>query len=77
MSLLAFGLAALLSGGNMHALKVTNGSRPFAGDRALLATVSAHAGSTRRRAIVAFRLDRAARVRLDVVRTDTIRIGRP
>ena len=35
MSVVAFGLAALLAGGgNLHGLAVTNGSRPFAGDDA-------------------------------------------
>jgi hypothetical protein len=76
MSFLAFGLAALLSGGNMHAVKVTNGSRPFAGDNRLLTTVSPNGDGFRDRAIVSFRLDRAATVRLDVLRTDTLHPGR-
>jgi hypothetical protein len=76
MSLLAFGLAALLSGGNVHGLRVTNGSRPFAGDNRLLTTVSPNGDGFRDRAIVSFRLDRAARVRLDVLRTDTLHPGR-
>ena len=76
MSFLAFGLAALLSGGNMHGLKVTNGSRPFAGDNRLLTTVSPNGDGFRDRAIVSFRLDRAAKVRLDVLRTDTLHPGR-
>ena len=58
MSFLAFGLAALLSGGNLHALKVTNGSRPFAGDNRLLTTVSPNGDGFRDKAIVSFRLDR-------------------
>jgi hypothetical protein len=61
----------------LREVRVEVDGEPFAGDRALLATVSTHRRSKRRRAIVAFRLDRPARVRLDVVRTDTIRIGRP
>lgn len=76
MSFLAFGLAALLSGGNMHALKVTNGSRPFAGDNRLLTTVSPNGDGFRDRAIVSFRLDRPVEVRLDVLRTDTLHPGR-
>jgi hypothetical protein len=56
---------------------VTNGSRPFAGDRRLLATVNPHARELRARAVVSFRLDRPATVRMMVLRTDTIRIGRP
>ena len=76
MSFLAFGLAALLSGGNLHALKVTNGSRPFAGDNRLLTTVSPNGDGFRDKAIVSFRLDRAAKVRLDVLRTDTLHPGR-
>ena len=76
MSFLAFGLAAILSGGNMHALKVTNGSGPFAGDNRLLTTVSPNGDGFRDRAIVSFRLDRPAKVRLDVLRTDTLHPGR-
>jgi hypothetical protein len=76
MSFVAFGLAALLSGGNLHGLKVTNDSRPFAGDNRLLTTVSPNADGFRDRAIVSFRLDRAAKVRLDALRTDTLHPGR-
>src|SRR5262245_37664711 len=76
MSFVAFGLAALLAGGNMHGLKVTNGSHPFAGDNRLLTTVSPNGDGFRDRAIVSFRLDRAAKVRLDVLRTDTLHPGR-
>jgi hypothetical protein len=47
--------------------------RPFAGDRRLLATVSPR----RREARVSFRLPRPATVRMEAVRTDTIRAGRP
>ena len=50
---------------------------PFAGDRRLLATVSPNGDGVRDRAVVRFRLRRAATVRLDVVRTDTLRPGRP
>lgn len=74
-------LAAVLAGPRaarsapaLRDLEVTNGSRPFAGDGPLLATVTPRRG---RRAIVSFRLDRPALVRMEAVRTDTIRIGRP
>ncbi len=55
----------------------SNGSRPFAGDRRLLTTVNPHARELRARAVVSFRLDRPATVRMTAMRTDTIRIGRP
>ena len=58
-------------------LAVTNGSSPFAGDHRLLTTVSPNGDGFRDRAIVRFRLTAPARVRMDAVRTDTIRIGRP
>jgi N,N-dimethylformamidase beta subunit-like, C-terminal len=58
-------------------LAVTNGSSQFAGDHRLLTTVSPNGDGFRDRAIVRFRLGRAASVRMDAVRTDTIRIGRP
>jgi hypothetical protein len=54
-------------------LRVGNGSTPFAGDRALLTTISPNGDGFRDRAIVSFRLDAAARVRLDVVRTDSVK----
>jgi hypothetical protein len=73
----ALGLVvALLTGGNLHDLRVSNGSRPFAGDGRLLTTVSPNGDGFRNRAIVSFRLDRAAKVQLDVLRTDTLRPGR-
>jgi len=50
---------------------------PFAGDRRLLATISPNGDGMRDRAVVRFRLGRAATVRLDVIRTDTLRPGRP
>jgi hypothetical protein len=56
---------------------VSNGGTPFAGDRALLATVSPNGDGFRDRAIVSFRLDRPARVVMEAVQTDTIRAGRP
>src|SRR5712691_10052105 len=58
-------------------LRVSNGDTPFAGDRALLTTVSPNGDGFRDRAIVGFRLDRPARVVMQAVRTDTIRAGRP
>ena len=58
-------------------VQVSNGDTPFAGDHALLTTVSPNGDGFRDRAIVRFRLDRAARVRMEAVRTDTIRPGRP
>jgi len=61
----------------LHGLRVGNGSTPFAGDRTLLTTVSPNGDGFRDAAIISFRLDRAATVRMEVVRTDTIRIGRP
>jgi hypothetical protein len=77
MSALAFGLAALLAGsGGLHDLRVTNGSRPFAGDNRLLTTVSPNGDGFRDRAIVGFRLRRSATVRMDVLRTDTLHPGR-
>jgi hypothetical protein len=67
---------ALLSGGGLHGLHVSNGSRPYAGDGRLLTTVSPNGDGFRDRAIVAFRLERAATVRLEVLRTDTLHPGR-
>jgi hypothetical protein len=72
---LALALAAGASPA-LHDLQVTNGSRPFAGDNRLLTTVSPNEDGFRDRAIVAFRLDRSATVRLDVLRTDTLHPGR-
>jgi hypothetical protein len=58
-------------------VRVSNGDTPYAGDHRLLATVSPNGDGFRERAVVRFRLDRAARVRMEAVRTDTIRPGRP
>ncbi|MEX2211464.1 MAG: N,N-dimethylformamidase beta subunit family domain-containing protein [Gaiellaceae bacterium] len=55
-------------------LHVSNGSRRYAGDGPLFATLTPRRGG---RAVVSFRLDRPARVVLEAVRTDTIRVGRP
>jgi len=57
----------------LHDLRVRTDGPAYAGDRRLLATVS----PKRPRAIVSFRLDEPARVLLQAVRTDTIRVGRP
>src|SRR5215204_1480200 len=77
MSGFAFGLAALLAGsGGLHDLGVTNGSQRFAGDNRLLTTVSPNGDGFRDRAIVSFRLRRAATVHMDVLRTDTLHPGR-
>jgi hypothetical protein len=76
---LAAALAALAAPGapTLTDIRVSNGATPFAGDHALLTTVSPNGDGFRDRAIVRFRLDRPARVRLEAVRTDTIRPGRP
>jgi N,N-dimethylformamidase beta subunit-like, C-terminal len=57
-------------------LAVSNGSTPFRGDRRLLTTVSPNGDGFRDRAIVRFRLTAPAVVRMDAVRTDTVRVGR-
>jgi hypothetical protein len=56
-------------------LHVTNGSAPFAGDRALLTTVSPNGDGFRDAAFVHFRLTRPANVAMDVVATNMIRAG--
>jgi hypothetical protein len=75
--MIRFALALLLAGRApaLHGIRVES-RPPFAGDRRLLATVSPNGDGLRDRAVVSFRLDRAATVRLDVVRTDTRRPGR-
>jgi hypothetical protein len=57
-------------------LRVGNGSTPFAGDGRLLTTVSPNGDRFRDRAIVSFRLDRAATVQLDVLQTLNVKRGR-
>jgi N,N-dimethylformamidase beta subunit-like protein len=76
--MMAFLLALVAANGApaIHDLSVSNGSRPFAGDRRLLTTVSPNGDGLRDRAIVRFRLDRRATVHLDVLRTDTLHRGR-
>jgi hypothetical protein len=58
-------------------LRVGNGSRPFAGDRRLLTTVSPNGDGFRDAAIVHFRLTAAATVEVVAVETDQIRRGTP
>src|SRR5690349_4223651 len=69
-------LAALALTPALQDLHVTNGSAPFAGDRALLTTVSPNGDGFRDGAIVHFRLTRPARVELDVVATNMVRAGK-
>ena len=57
-------------------LSVTNGSRPFAGDRRLLTTVSPNGDGFRDTAIVRFRLTHPATVRMSAVATQMVRAGR-
>jgi len=68
--------AARVAAPQLLDLRVSNGSTPFAGDRRLLTTVSPNSDGFRDRALVSFRLARAARVRMDAVRTETIRENR-
>jgi hypothetical protein len=69
--------AARPSAPRLDALHVANGSAPFAGDGALLTTVSPNGDGFRDRAVVAFRLGRPAVVTMEALRTDTVRAGRP
>jgi N,N-dimethylformamidase beta subunit-like, C-terminal len=59
------------------ALSVSNGSAPYASDGRLLTTVSPNGDGLRDRAIVSFRLGKPARVRMDVVSTDSIKRSAP
>src|SRR5438876_1936907 len=76
--LLAAALLASHSGAapQLLGLHVSDGSRPFAGDRALFATVSPNGDGFRDRAIVSFRLTRPATVKLDAVATQMVRAGK-
>jgi hypothetical protein len=80
--LLAAGLALAFVGDDrdgaprLDDLRVTSGSVPFAGDRALLATVSPDRDGFRDRAVVSFRLSKPALVRMEALSTMTIRAGR-
>src|ERR687897_1823779 len=60
----------------LRGLRASNGGRPFAGDGPHLTTISPRRVA-RRRALISFSLTGRARVRLEGVRTDTIRIGKP
>jgi N,N-dimethylformamidase beta subunit-like protein len=72
-----FLLAALLTGSapaadsppRLLGLSVSNGGHPFSGDTRQLATVSPNGDGFRDRALVRFRLDRPATVRMQVVAT--------
>ena len=54
-------------------LRVSNGGTPFAGDTPWLATVSPNGDGFRDRALIRFKLDRAATVELRAVATDEVR----
>src|SRR5438552_6381548 len=56
-------------------LRVANGSIPFAGDRRLLTPVSPNGDGFRDEALVSFRLNAPARVRMDAVATEMVRAG--
>ena len=60
----------------LRGLRASSGGRPFAGDGPLLTTISPR-GTERRWALIRFSLTGRARVRLEIVRTDTIRVGKP
>lgn len=62
---------------SLSELRVSSGDAHFAGDRRLLATLSPNGDGFRDQAIVRFRLDEPATVRMEAVRTDTVRPGRP
>ena len=76
IALIPLAAAAALAAPTLSDVHVGSGSHPFAGDGRLLATVSPNGDGFRERAVVGFRLDRAARVRLEVLRTDTIHPGK-
>ena len=73
--LIAAALAASTGTPQLLHLHVSNGSAPFAGDRALLATVSPNGDGFRDSAIVSFRLTQPATVRMDAVATELVRAG--
>src|ERR671922_1509670 len=74
--LMTLALAASSPAPQLLGLHVSDGSRPFAGDRTLLTTVSPNGDGFRDRAIVSFRLARPATVKLDVVATQMVRAGK-
>jgi N,N-dimethylformamidase beta subunit-like protein len=75
------GIAAALAAGahepapRLLDLRVDTGSRPFAGDGPLLATVSPNHDGLRDAAVVRFRLAAPARVRMEAVATEMVRAG--
>src|ERR671937_2510258 len=73
--LVAAALASFAPAPQLVGIHVSDGSRPFAGDRPLLTTVSPNGDGFRDRAIVSFRLTRPGTVRLDVVATEAV--GKP
>jgi hypothetical protein len=54
-------------------LRISNGGTPFAGDTPWLATVSPNGDGFRDRALIRFKLDGAATIRVRVVATDEVR----
>src|SRR5437762_10787270 len=66
-ALLTGSAPAAVSPPRLLGLSVSNGGRPFSGDTRQLATVSPNGDGFRDRALVRFRLDRAATVRMQVV----------
>jgi hypothetical protein len=61
----------------LRGLRASNSGVRFAGDGPLLTTVSPARRGLRDHVVVRFTLTARARVRLEAVRTDTIRIGKP
>jgi hypothetical protein len=59
-------VADSIAGPRLYGLRVTDGSTPFAGDRRLLTTVTPNGDGVRDEAIVHFRLERPATVRMTV-----------
>ena len=74
--LMALALVASSPAPQLLGLHVSDGSRPFAGDRTLLTTVSPNGDGFRDRAVVFFRLTRPATVALDVVATQMVGAGK-
>jgi hypothetical protein len=75
-ALLAAAALVTAPGPQLHDLRVTNGSAPFAGDRTLLATVSPNDDGFRDVAVVHFTLTRPAVVQLAVVATNMVSAGK-
>ena len=61
----------------LRAIRAASGGPAFAGDGPLRVTVSPRRRGVRDRVVIRFSLTGRARVRLEALRTDTIRIGRP